>query len=1705
MNQHCVCILHSCYQEVFSTISIFEKNSGIKFSDVKQSDAKSSDFIYKEGVLIKNSDDTISQSIRVVLSFPSNQTSGETSINTSRVLDTFKPSLVILVGTCSGYKYNKTSISKGDIIVAESAFDYQTGNNTNNGPEFSLNLVESKKSFIDTLKLLDHNKSDWKSYPSIELSTTYKREWLLRAFFEYQDHKDNLENSVWLNNEGFDIKKSIPRNTIVQKMFGKQYNKEKDELVKECVLEEDENGFPIISDRGIEKVDSLINRYGDYPFNLFTQINPNIHFGQFGCGSAKEQKYEVVSKQRISVAFKQCREKAIDTIAIDRDTHPFYLVAKNYKDISFISVKSVLDYADGDTSQNNNYIDYCNQLSSSFALHLTRSHSFKMKKVQLIYNTIPSLPMNSIDRINSDNKNYIQSILDSFISKPNSVTISSLISGMGGVGKSTLAKQFALYCIKNELYQYIFWIRGETNETLLESYKEVLQHLKVEIINQDNITIFSSTIQQLKGTCLLIYDNIEDTTLIEKVPQGANINILITTRSQGIGNGSVLIPLDLLNHNECRSLFKLWRQNISDAHITLLSELLQRLPLAISHCLAFMDQEGIKEDQYIKEFQMFKEIQVIGDDSFENPYERLIGKTITMAIGKMKNKQDIESRATTLLHFMAFLNPDQIHSKVLEIILKGKDDRINPVVNILKKFSLISIDGEVSVDHNYIISIHRVVQRSILVLLKQSSTNGNNLVYNNLSQINNQISNYFYSTNSGNRNSLVDCNNLSNINVHLTNIQTIIQKINYLPHQQTLELTSKLLHSQITMQCDHLRYLLLNSSISQSVIENLFQESNIDKNNISELVECTFQLINQNQLLTQGIDIKVALNKFLKVISAEKSIDKDRCNTILMFIILSLGKIGPFLDRDLELLNQISTIRLSIINQLLFCLPKLVLKFSHLECMLTSLNMTNNHFKIVIEHLVQLNSKVKGIGPLSINLIFKSFRSLDVSIFNFAFYLLNENTKDEDLHEILSILFDMKFKHCDNQIQNITNQAKHLFDQIQSIINTKQFTNENMSGYDTPEILSNLSTSVKTYQFNDDQIQYIIIFTGQLINENFNGQDISKIISTISKLITKYKFNNDQIQNIINYTILLINEKMNGYDISRIISTLSEQITKNQLNNDQIHNIINYTKQLINEKMNCDEISFILSNFIMKFKNTNESQPHDMIANQLHENLNDLNLPSIKLINSFIVNENQWNHDQINFSKELLDKDDKILSSLSKLKIDFQVNNDELQNIINLSKQLINENMDINDRVSIISTLIELITKNQLNNDQIQNIINQTKQLIHENMSSRCVLSILLTLYQKKNKNQFDNEQIQRIINHTKQLINGQMDSSDITKIISAISDQITKYQFNNYKIQIVINHTKQLINLNANDYHNIESIISNLTEQISQDEFKFEECLKNDMILNICFYLNFKESLKKLSFVYCNNPLAFEQSYICFLSLHPILEPNQFLKFLEIMIACASEDRNYIFAKFITEHWEWNENINAQTINIAKDKLLSLQEENCCLKNYVHKFKENDEDEDKDLTRVLLAKLNDFKDQDYDFKILSRQFSLHSKLFNGSIIASFKKIKNYLNEQQNFQYLIFQSLFTFYDDQLELICKIIGILKNFKQEYFCCNLHIANNIQRLYYFNFKFTNFGTNENNFLQVLYSQLTDIDNNSKPEWMKTVLFNTFNPKIKFNANI
>ena len=56
---------------------------------------------------------------------------------------------------------------------------------------------------------------------------------------------------------------------------------------------------------------------------------------------------------------------------------------------------------------------------------------------------------------------------------------SAAIAGMGGIGKTSLALVYAHEALKNKAYNLIYWISSETEESLLQSCRELLREINV--------------------------------------------------------------------------------------------------------------------------------------------------------------------------------------------------------------------------------------------------------------------------------------------------------------------------------------------------------------------------------------------------------------------------------------------------------------------------------------------------------------------------------------------------------------------------------------------------------------------------------------------------------------------------------------------------------------------------------------------------------------------------------------------------------------------------------------------------------------------------------------------------------------------------------------------------------------------------------------------------------------------------------------------------------------------------------------------------------------------------------------------------------------------------------------------------------------------------------------------------------------------------
>jgi transcriptional regulator with XRE-family HTH domain len=140
------------------------------------------------------------------------------------------------------------------------------------------------------------------------------------------------------------------------------------------------------------------------------------------------------------------------------------------------------------------------------------------------------------------------------------LTQSSALHGLGGVGKTQIALEYAYQHALS--YHAVFWIEAETAEQIIASLLRIAETLQLpERTDQDQHRVVAEVQRWLTshGQWLVIWDNVEDLALLDRflpaVRQGA---VLITTRCRTLGTRAR--GLDLFSMEQEESILFLLRR-----------------------------------------------------------------------------------------------------------------------------------------------------------------------------------------------------------------------------------------------------------------------------------------------------------------------------------------------------------------------------------------------------------------------------------------------------------------------------------------------------------------------------------------------------------------------------------------------------------------------------------------------------------------------------------------------------------------------------------------------------------------------------------------------------------------------------------------------------------------------------------------------------------------------------------------------------------------------------------------------------------------------------------------------------------------------------------------------------------------------------------------------------------------------------------------
>ncbi|PCJ22578.1 MAG: hypothetical protein COA94_08990 [Rickettsiales bacterium] len=356
---------------------------------------------------------------------------------------------------------------------------------------------------------------------------------------------------------------------------------------------------------------------------------------------------------------------------------------------------------------------------------------FHKPKADLIRSELP-LPCNEIILVRSDLINQIASSL-----KEKSGIQTVVLHGIGGAGKTTLARQYA----SSQPYPIIWEVNAENSATLNASFERFIysscksEKLKNEfkLISKDNdavrrernLYLFFAKIVREYDNWLLIYDNVRQFHDIEKYyPYDTSVwgngKIIITTRNSRIKD-NILIPdsnmikVDELTELEKTALFKkILPNNINESLKNELAnqEFLKTIPsfpLDVITAAYYIREEKTPFAEYLKYIE-----------THNNQFTKLQKELLLNIGGYDKSRYGIISTSVKHLIENNDLLPQLLLLCLLDsrnipynLVTKSKDPYIIDQISNIQKLALISLEDKT----NNFISIHRSTQAIMLSVI----------------------------------------------------------------------------------------------------------------------------------------------------------------------------------------------------------------------------------------------------------------------------------------------------------------------------------------------------------------------------------------------------------------------------------------------------------------------------------------------------------------------------------------------------------------------------------------------------------------------------------------------------------------------------------------------------------------------------------------------------------------------------------------------------------------------------------------------------------------------------------------------------------------------------------------------------------------------------------------------------------------------------
>ncbi|MEU8552032.1 tetratricopeptide repeat protein, partial [Streptomyces roseoverticillatus] len=285
------------------------------------------------------------------------------------------------------------------------------------------------------------------------------------------------------------------------------------------------------------------------------------------------------------------------------------------------------------------------------------------------------------------------------------VTQLAAVHGLGGIGKSTLAQEYAVR--HRHAYTVVWWINAESPEQIEAGLSALARRLCPHwaySAGSDECVAWAMTWLQWHPGWLLVFDNVEDPGDLRAwlgALSGGH-HLATSRKATGWHNIAPTLPLGLLSPDASADLLcalafggrKATAEQRREAEA--LASDLGYLPIALEQAGAYLYQTGKEMAAYRRALPRMLDKSSDGIDP-----ERTVAKVWKQSVAAIGRRDPL---AVTVLQSLAWLAPDAIPRSLLTWLAPESDpDVLDDALGVLHAYNMITLTGST-------LSVHRLLQ-----------------------------------------------------------------------------------------------------------------------------------------------------------------------------------------------------------------------------------------------------------------------------------------------------------------------------------------------------------------------------------------------------------------------------------------------------------------------------------------------------------------------------------------------------------------------------------------------------------------------------------------------------------------------------------------------------------------------------------------------------------------------------------------------------------------------------------------------------------------------------------------------------------------------------------------------------------------------------------------------------------------------------------